>query len=43
MKISEKYESPQIEVINVEVEKGFATSANAGYYEQGNTGDWITQ
>lgn len=31
MKISEQYESPQIEVIEVEIEQGFATSSIDGY------------
>ena len=31
------YESPQVEIIEVEVEKGFATSSNLdGYTDDGN-------
>lgn len=45
MKKSKNYEEPLVEIINVEVEKGFATSAiNGGIdgFGNGNTGGWNT-
>lgn len=30
---TEKYESPKVEIIEVEVEKGFATSGQAGQWQ----------
>ena len=44
------YESPSIEIMDVEVERGFAVSAPIlnssgviGSWEQGNTSDWVTE
>ena len=36
----EKYESPQVEVLEVEVEMGFAISSNMENVKEGEETDW---